>query len=187
MKVDCLCERHHCLFFVCVRGMIACFWQHWSDFPSKEIIFFLSYIYTQSHIIDQENYLSAASAPLIQWPKKISWFLFHEYSLTHWSSVMYISVSDLNNQWFRQRHPALDRTNTDLLSNAGTNCNEIWIKVKLILWRKCTWKYHPDSKVHVANMGPTWVLSAPGGPHVGPMSLVIRAYAKIHFIKASMC
>ena len=32
----------------------------------------------------------------------------------------------------------------------------------------------PDSKVHVANMGSTWVLSAPGGPHVGPMNLVIR-------------
>ena len=32
----------------------------------------------------------------------------------------------------------------------------------------------PDSKVHEANMGPTWVLSAPGRPHVGPMSLVSR-------------
>ena len=32
----------------------------------------------------------------------------------------------------------------------------------------------PDSKVHGANMGPTWVLSAPDGPHVGPMNLVIR-------------
>ena len=31
----------------------------------------------------------------------------------------------------------------------------------------------PDSKVHGTNMGPTWVLSAPGGPHIGPMSLVI--------------
>ena len=29
----------------------------------------------------------------------------------------------------------------------------------------------PDSKVHGANMGPTWVLSAPDGPHVGPMNL----------------
>ena len=26
-------------------------------------------------------------------------------------------------------------------------------------------------------MGPTWVLSAPGGPHVGPMNLAIRAVA----------
>ena len=33
-----------------------------------------------------------------------------------------------------------------------------------------------DSKVHVANMGPTWVLSAPDGPHVGPMYLAIRVY-----------
>ena len=32
----------------------------------------------------------------------------------------------------------------------------------------------PDSNVHGANMGPTWVLSAPDGPHVGPMNLAIR-------------
>ena len=31
----------------------------------------------------------------------------------------------------------------------------------------------PDSKIHGANMGHTWVLPAPGGPHVGPMNLVI--------------
>ena len=31
-----------------------------------------------------------------------------------------------------------------------------------------------DNKVRVANMGPTCVLSAPGGPHVDPMNLVIR-------------
>ena len=33
-----------------------------------------------------------------------------------------------------------------------------------------------DSKVHWANMGPTWVLSAPDGPHVGPMNLAIGVY-----------
>ena len=27
--------------------------------------------------------------------------------------------------------------------------------------------------VHGANMGPTWVLSSPGGPHVDPMNLAI--------------
>ena len=32
----------------------------------------------------------------------------------------------------------------------------------------------PDSKVHGANIGPTWVLSAPDGPHVRPMNLAIR-------------
>ena len=32
----------------------------------------------------------------------------------------------------------------------------------------------PDSKVHGANMEPTWVLSAPDGPHVGLMNLATR-------------
>ena len=31
----------------------------------------------------------------------------------------------------------------------------------------------PDGKVHGANMGPTWILSSPGGPHIGPMNLAI--------------
>ena len=31
-----------------------------------------------------------------------------------------------------------------------------------------------DSNVRGANMGPTWVLSAPDGPHVGPMNLAIK-------------
>ena len=33
---------------------------------------------------------------------------------------------------------------------------------------------NPDSKIHGATMGPTWDLSAPDGPHVGPMNLAIR-------------
>ena len=37
-------------------------------------------------------------------------------------------------------------------------------------------KTYPDIKVHGANMGPTWVLSAPDGPHVVPMNLAIRVY-----------
>ena len=36
------------------------------------------------------------------------------------------------------------------------------------------WLRDPDNKVHGANMGPTWVLSAPDGPHVGPMNFAIR-------------
>ena len=45
-------------------------------------------------------------------------------------------------------------------------------QIKLLLTYK---KTPPDSKVHDANMGPTWVLSSPGGPHVGPMNLAIWA------------
>ena len=33
---------------------------------------------------------------------------------------------------------------------------------------------NPDSKVHGAYMGPTWVLSAQDGPNVGPLNRVIR-------------
>ena len=33
---------------------------------------------------------------------------------------------------------------------------------------------YPDSKDHGSNMGPTWVVSAPVGPHVGPMNFAIR-------------
>ena len=39
--------------------------------------------------------------------------------------------------------------------------------------------YHPDSKVHGANMGPSWGLSAPDGPQVDPMDHAIRAVTKI--------
>ena len=38
----------------------------------------------------------------------------------------------------------------------------------------------PDNKVHGSNMGSTWVLSAPGGPHVGPMNLAIRVLPTRH-------
>ena len=37
---------------------------------------------------------------------------------------------------------------------------------------------HQDSNVHGANMGPNWVLSAPEGPHVGPMKLAIRVRSR---------
>ena len=33
----------------------------------------------------------------------------------------------------------------------------------------------PESKVHGANMRPTWALSVPDGPHVGPMNLALKA------------
>ena len=52
-----------------------------------------------------------------------------------------------------------------------------------IFWRKLlkhepllksVWDNNPDSKVHGANMGPNWVLSASDRPIVGPMNLAIR-------------
>ena len=54
------------------------------------------------------------------------------------------------------------------LANTLNNYNLWWHK-----WRQrchhCNARFsmnvYPDSKVHGANMGPTWVLSAPDGPH----------------------
>ena len=41
-------------------------------------------------------------------------------------------------------------------------------------WKPLRIEDNPDGKIHGANMGPTWVLSAPGGPHDSPMNLAIR-------------
>ena len=69
---------------------------------------------------------------------------------------------------------------SSMSASGVTRPNELsWI-VKV--WRLCVLTDHrycaillcPDSKVHGANMGPTWVLSAPDGPHVGSMILAIR-------------
>ena len=37
----------------------------------------------------------------------------------------------------------------------------------------CDTEMDPDSKFHGANMGPTWVLSAPDGPNVVPVNFAI--------------
>ena len=39
--------------------------------------------------------------------------------------------------------------------------------------QQCITDEYTDSKVHRANMGPTWVLSAPDEPHVSPINLAI--------------
>ena len=51
--------------------------------------------------------------------------------------------------------------------------HDVGIENWFSMWRPILAPY-PDSKVHGANMGPTWVLSAPGRPHAGPINLAIR-------------
>ena len=48
-----------------------------------------------------------------------------------------------------------------------------WFQIHNYRYRHNIWDA-PNSKVHGANIGPTWALSAPDGPHVGPMNLPIR-------------
>ena len=45
----------------------------------------------------------------------------------------------------------------------------------LILYQLPYFRSLPDSKIHGANMGPSWGRQDPGGPHVGPMKLAIWA------------
>ena len=49
------------------------------------------------------------------------------------------------------------------------------LKVKAVIseWAIFVAENFPDSKVHVANIGPIWRRQDPGGPHVGPMKVVI--------------
>ena len=46
-------------------------------------------------------------------------------------------------------------------------------QIQLGLWKRHGTTLYPDSKVHGANMGPTWGRQDPGGPHVGHMNLAI--------------
>ena len=63
-----------------------------------------------------------------------------------------------------------------ILSASGQPLSSFIIHIHNLLSfiKSITFVSNPDSKVHGANMGSIWVLSAPDGPHVGPMNLAIR-------------
>ena len=52
--------------------------------------------------------------------------------------------------------------------------NTLWPKQHPEVWAPLRDNADPYIKVHGANMGPTWVLTTPDGPRVGPMNLAIR-------------
>ena len=66
---------------------------------------------------------------------------------------------------------ALVRLDTDNIPQKNKNRNADICFKKLLNFRYP--KIIPDSKVRGANMGPTWVLSGPGGPQVSLMNLAI--------------
>ena len=65
-----------------------------------------------------------------------------------------------------------------LSAPSAVTCDKVGIMIMSLLscgiYPVWVMNHIPDSKVHGANMGPTWVLSAPDGPHVGLMNLAIR-------------
>ena len=63
---------------------------------------------------------------------------------------------------------------SSLVQAMGRGCEAIALIPMQSHWVMGENNNTPDSKVHGANMGSTWVLSAPYGPRVGPMTLPIR-------------
>ena len=51
--------------------------------------------------------------------------------------------------------------------------NSVLGLLQWILWQDCCVTNTPDSKVHGANMGPTWGRQDPGVPHVGHVKLAV--------------
>ena len=66
--------------------------------------------------------------------------------------------------------------NHELRYQWGELLGRYYLDNSIMVPYELTYGASPDSKVHMANMGPTWVLSAPDGPHDGPMNLAIRVY-----------
>ena len=69
-----------------------------------------------------------------------------------------------------QQHKQPDGGGTEMKLLYQEGLYIIQTKMSLWLWYRNTTL---DIKVHVANMGPTWVLSASGDPNIGPMDLGI--------------
>ena len=71
------------------------------------------------------------------------------------------------------------------------SCHNLSFKIRpggYVIERDKVIKATPDSKVHGANMGSTWVLSAPDGPHIGPMKLAIRyCPGWLHSLRLHVC
>ena len=105
---------------------------------------------------------------------------WHRISLIisqHWLPYWLGAISSSSHtSW----HQLISRHNIDILNDSS--CSHVCYSCGLA-YHSCScdiWNYFnrphpiPDSKVHGANMGPTWVLLAPDGPHVSPMKLAIR-------------
>ena len=129
-------------------------------------------------LLAHKRFTMLMNVPMGLWRK---WWMKIHFSI----EVLNISIN------IRITHPMRNLIQWDLnkmahiLQTAHSNafsCKKssvFWFLLTFVQWSNWQYAristcYTPDSKVHGANMGPTWVLSAPDGPHVGPMNLAIR-------------
>ena len=93
--------------------------------------------------------------------------------------------SNIHGQRCQQRYQ-----HTHFYIYARRDCNKIkhvlskMLLIHTISIHFCIRFDYPDNKVHGANMGPTWVLSAPDGPHVGPIHIAIRVFTMLYELDA---
>ena len=64
------------------------------------------------------------------------------------------------------------------MRHASKQCN---VLMRGVGFPRPAWLMVKNSEVHEANMGPTWVLSGPGGPHVGPMSTDAKNFRQVFY------
>ena len=118
--------------------------------------------------------------------KRISkqWFLWFLKCVSHTVQILYVCCTIYGSYKSLKKTHEICYTNPVIVFEKQTL---IWYKT---YWSHIKWAIHaintgatsiqratttsiPDSKVHGANMGPTWVLSAPDGPHFGSVDLAI--------------
>ena len=96
-----------------------------------------------------------------------------------------LNYGDLQNQFVINQFRICEQnqlSNTSGASSDSTNTKnmgnlEVFRSLEYhckVLTKLACYPTRPDNKLHGANMGPTWVLSAPDGPHVGPMILATQ-------------
>ena len=104
--------------------------------------------------------------------------LFQYHSACQCSNTGEYAYREFIKNWLYNQKKAQKQNKTNKLRNKQkNNSNMCMFYSVLVLNAQLLSPYcsHPDSKVHGTNMGPTWILSAPVGPHVGPMNLAIKA------------
>ena len=91
--------------------------------------------------------------------------LFHRVQLFELFEILSIERRRYKTSKVRQ-HVVWDRSmeNRFWIIVVPRGFGRIWLNIR---------HPYPDCKDHGANTGSTWVLSVPGGPHVGPMTLTI--------------
>ena len=111
------------------------------------------------------------------WDVQTLYYIYRGISALH-PSDMSFSIWQMKNRCISDSDKKLERWVRNKIATTQTQHSTINTKI--------TWQTNanpcsnfmgyavPDNRVHGANMGPSWVPSAPDGPHVGPMNLVIR-------------